>query len=75
MDLIIGADGAYSTVRRLMTKRPLFNCNQTYIEHGYVELFVPAGDDNKVGVSSFETVKRCAVCKYTNTITNIVSFL
>ncbi|XP_076175190.1 kynurenine 3-monooxygenase cn isoform X2 [Ptiloglossa arizonensis] len=52
VDLIIGADGAYSTVRRLMTKRPLFNCNQTYIEHGYVELFVPAGDDNKFAMSS-----------------------
>ncbi|XP_076628692.1 kynurenine 3-monooxygenase cn isoform X2 [Colletes latitarsis] len=50
-DLIIGADGAYSTVRRIMTKRPLFDCSQTYIEHGYVELFVPAGKDNKYAMS------------------------
>ncbi|XP_076239576.1 kynurenine 3-monooxygenase cn [Calliopsis andreniformis] len=49
-DLIIGADGAYSTVRRIMMKRPLFNCSQTYIEHGYVELFVPAGK-NKYAMS------------------------
>ncbi|KZC09826.1 Kynurenine 3-monooxygenase [Dufourea novaeangliae] len=33
-DLIIGADGAYSKVRKIMMKRPLFNCSQTYIEHG-----------------------------------------
>nr|XP_031846052.1 kynurenine 3-monooxygenase [Nomia melanderi] len=50
-DLIIGADGAYSTIRKMMMKRPLFNCNQTYIEHGYVELFVPAGKDNKFSMS------------------------
>lgn len=47
-DLIIGADGAYSTIRRVMAKRPLFNFSQTYIEHGYVELFVPIGKNNEV---------------------------
>lgn len=35
-------------------KRPLFNCSQTYIEHGYVELFVPADKNNKVGVPCSE---------------------
>ncbi|XP_076643260.1 kynurenine 3-monooxygenase cn [Halictus rubicundus] len=50
-DLILGADGAYSTVRKMMMKRPLFNCNQTYIEHGYVELFVPADKENKYAMS------------------------
>ncbi|KAK9302957.1 hypothetical protein QLX08_005220 [Tetragonisca angustula] len=50
-DLIIGADGAYSTVRRIMAKRPLFNCSQTYIEHGYVELFVPVGANNEFAMS------------------------
>ncbi|OAD56203.1 Kynurenine 3-monooxygenase, partial [Eufriesea mexicana] len=50
-DLIIGADGAYSTVRRIIAKRPLFNCSQTYIEHGYVELFVPAGKNNEYAMS------------------------
>ncbi|XP_011311791.1 kynurenine 3-monooxygenase [Fopius arisanus] len=40
-DLIIGADGAYSTVRRTMMKRPGFDFSQTYIEHGYVEVNIP----------------------------------
>lgn len=47
-DLIIGADGAHSKVRKIMTRRPLFNCSQTYIEHGYVELSVPRRGDNEV---------------------------
>ncbi|XP_066580914.1 kynurenine 3-monooxygenase [Prorops nasuta] len=50
-DLIIGADGAYSTIRKIMLKRPLFNCSQTYIEHGYVELFVPSRLDGKFAMS------------------------
>ncbi|CAG5107845.1 Similar to kh: Kynurenine 3-monooxygenase (Anopheles gambiae) [Cotesia congregata] len=40
-DLIIGADGAHSTVRKMMLKRPGFDFSQTYIEHGYVELNIP----------------------------------
>lgn len=47
-DLIIGADGAYSRVRKIMAKRSLFNYAQTYIEHGYVEISVPTGKNNKV---------------------------
>ncbi|XP_050464153.1 kynurenine 3-monooxygenase [Cataglyphis hispanica] len=50
-DLIIGADGAYSKVRKIMAKRPLFNCCQTYIEHGYVELSVPSGKNNEFAMS------------------------
>ncbi|XP_026296051.1 kynurenine 3-monooxygenase isoform X8 [Apis mellifera] len=46
-DLIIGADGAYSIIRRTMAKKPRFNCSQTYIEHGYLELFVPSGKNNE----------------------------
>ncbi|XP_011500707.1 PREDICTED: kynurenine 3-monooxygenase [Ceratosolen solmsi marchali] len=46
-DLIIGADGAYSLIRRLMIKKPRFNCNQAYIDHGYVEVSYPIGKDNK----------------------------
>lgn len=49
-DLIIGADGAHSKVRKIMTRRPLFNCAQTYIEHGYVELSVPRSEDNEVSI-------------------------
>lgn len=41
-EFIIGADGAYSSVRKSMIKRPGFNFSQTYIEHGYIELNIPA---------------------------------
>ncbi|KAK3751867.1 hypothetical protein QZH41_009680, partial [Actinostola sp. cb2023] len=37
-DLIVGCDGAYSVVRKEMTKRPRFDYSQTYIPHGYKEL-------------------------------------
>lgn len=51
-DLIIGADGAHSTVRRIMAKRQYFNCSQTYIKHKYVELTVPAGENKEVSVNA-----------------------
>lgn len=41
-DLIIGCDGAYSEVRRQMLNQPGFNFNQSYIEHGYIELCIPS---------------------------------
>lgn len=47
-DLIIGCDGAYSTVRSHMIKRPGFNFSQTYIEHGYLELCIPPTENNDV---------------------------
>lgn len=40
-DLIIGADGAFSSLRRSMQQTPLFEFTQKYIEHGYVELSIP----------------------------------
>ncbi|XP_049866966.1 kynurenine 3-monooxygenase [Pectinophora gossypiella] len=43
-DLIIGADGAFSAVRRAMMKQPLFDYSQQYIEHGYLELCIPADE-------------------------------
>ena len=45
-DLLIGADGAYSTLREAMRFTPRFNYSQHYIEHGYKELHIPpvAGD-------------------------------
>ncbi|KAJ0180371.1 hypothetical protein K1T71_003775 [Dendrolimus kikuchii] len=43
-DLIIGADGAFSAVRKAMMKQPLFDYSQTYIEHGYLELCIPADE-------------------------------
>ncbi|KAJ8971566.1 hypothetical protein NQ317_004120, partial [Molorchus minor] len=41
-DLIIGADGAFSALRRSLQQCHLFNYSQNYIEHGYLELSIPA---------------------------------
>lgn len=41
-DLIVGCDGAFSAVRKQMLQYPGFDFNQTYIEHGYLELCIPA---------------------------------
>jgi kynurenine 3-monooxygenase len=46
-DCIIGADGAYSAVREKMQKTDRFNFSQTYIEHGYKELTIPAGPNGE----------------------------
>ncbi|CAG0917004.1 unnamed protein product, partial [Notodromas monacha] len=46
-DLIVGCDGAYSMVRRMMMKRPLFDFSQEYIEHGYLELYIPPTEKAK----------------------------
>ncbi|XP_052131909.1 kynurenine 3-monooxygenase, partial [Frankliniella occidentalis] len=46
-DLVVGCDGAYSGVRRLFMKKPMFNFSQTYIEHGYMELRIPPTDDGE----------------------------
>lgn len=43
-DLIIGCDGAFSSVRRHMLQTPGFNFSQTYIDHGYIELCIPPLD-------------------------------
>ena len=41
-DLCIGADGAYSSMRRELMKRNRMNYAQEYIQHGYIELTVEA---------------------------------
>ncbi len=41
-DLILGTDGAFSVIRRLMQRTDRFNYSQHYIEHGYKELSIPA---------------------------------
>jgi hypothetical protein len=45
--LIVGTDGAYSTVRNAFQLSDRFNYAQHYIEHGYKELTIPAGADGK----------------------------
>jgi len=44
-DLIIGADGAFSAVRGAMQITDRFNYDQRYIQHGYKELTLPAGQN------------------------------
>lgn len=45
-DLIVGCDGAFSSVRQQMSKTLGFNFSQEYIEHGYLELCIPAENDD-----------------------------
>ena len=44
-DVLIGADGTYSTVRNYMMRQDRFQFSQFYIEHGYKELTIPASSD------------------------------
>ncbi len=44
-DLIIGADGAFSSVRGALQVSDRFEYTQTYIEHGYKELRIPSAED------------------------------
>jgi kynurenine 3-monooxygenase len=46
-DLVFGADGAYSKIRRLAQGRPRFSYSQTYMPQCYIELGIPAGADGK----------------------------
>lgn len=43
-DAIIGADGAFSVVRRAMQSRVGFDYSQDYLSHSYKELTIPAVD-------------------------------
>lgn len=40
-EVIIGADGAFSALRKAMQEIDGFNCNEEYLEHGYKELTIP----------------------------------
>ncbi|XP_030558151.1 kynurenine 3-monooxygenase [Drosophila novamexicana] len=43
-DLIVGCDGAFSTLRQQLVRTPGFNYSQEYINTGYLELCIPAKD-------------------------------
>jgi kynurenine 3-monooxygenase len=43
-DLIIGSDGAFSAVRGALQFTDRFDYSQDYIDHGYKELHIPAGN-------------------------------
>jgi kynurenine 3-monooxygenase len=44
---IIGADGAFSAVRRQLQVRDRFSYSQNYLAHGYKELYIPPGPDGR----------------------------
>ncbi|XP_065606714.1 kynurenine 3-monooxygenase isoform X2 [Cyrtonyx montezumae] len=43
-DLVVGCDGAFSTVRKQFMRQTRFNYSQEYIPHGYMELTIPPRD-------------------------------
>jgi kynurenine 3-monooxygenase len=43
--VVVGADGAYSVVRAALQRREHQEYSQSYLEHGYKELFIPARPD------------------------------
>lgn len=45
-DTVIGTDGSASALRMEMLKLPGFNFSQEYLEHGYKELNIPAGEND-----------------------------
>jgi len=46
-DFILGCDGAFSTVRKAMMRRPWFNYSQEYIPHAYLELCIPMTENGE----------------------------
>ncbi|ABF39686.1 monooxygenase, FAD-binding protein [Candidatus Koribacter versatilis Ellin345] len=46
-ELVIGADGAVSAVRRDFLKLQRFNFSQQYLDYGYKELTIPPNSDGK----------------------------
>lgn len=50
--LLIGADGAFSPVRTALMKTDRVNYSQHYLEHGYLELTIPARGNSHVFASN-----------------------
>lgn len=46
-DVLIGADGAFSAVRDALHYRDRYNYCQEYLDYGYKELSMPAGEGNR----------------------------
>jgi len=44
-DLVIGADGANSAVRHALMCDDQFDFDESYLSHGYMELFIPAAEN------------------------------
>lgn len=45
--MVLGADGAFSAVRGKMQIQDRFDYDQSYLEHGYKELHIPAGEGGR----------------------------
>src|SRR5205085_9416392 len=43
-DILFGADGAFSSIRYSLQRTDLFNYSQEFLEYGYKELTIPAGE-------------------------------
>ena len=43
-DVVIGADGAFSRVRRRLQRTDRFDYSQSYLQHGYKELVIPPAE-------------------------------
>ena len=52
--LVVGCDGAFSTVRKLLMKSTMLDYSQEYIPHGYMELSMPAAGDQQVRVTDLQ---------------------
>ena len=48
--VIVGTDGAYSVVRAALQRREHQEYSQSYLEHGYKELFIPARPDGSAAL-------------------------
>jgi kynurenine 3-monooxygenase len=46
-EVLVGCDGAASALRAEMLKSSRFNFSQQYLDYGYKELTIPAGDDGE----------------------------
>uniref|UniRef100_A0A8I5SYZ1 Kynurenine 3-monooxygenase n=1 Tax=Pongo abelii TaxID=9601 RepID=A0A8I5SYZ1_PONAB len=64
-DLIVGCDGAYSTVRSHLMKKPRFDYSQQYIPHGYMELTIPPKNGD-VSPCPFSTPSHNPCCMSAN---------
>jgi kynurenine 3-monooxygenase len=51
-DLVMGCDGAFSSVRKAFVRNTRFNYSQEYIPHGYKELVMPAKDNGKYAMET-----------------------
>src|SRR5690606_21995644 len=51
--VVIGADGAYSTLRQAIQRQTRFNFKQEYISHGYKELTIPATADGEFAMDPY----------------------